>query len=294
MQHCKEKAFSMFKGSIVALITPFKNNSLDHQSFVNLIHWHKESGTSAIVICGSTGEGTLLSNDDRETMITLAVKESDIPIIVGCGTPGTQMVIDQVLQAQRLGASGVLVVAPYYCKTTQEGLYQHFKAVHDASNIPVLLYNNPGRTVVEISTDLALRLFELDRVVGIKDSTADTSRAALMRLGVKKSVCLLGGDDPYAAGYLAQGGDGLISITANVQPVKMAAFIAAWKNGDIKNFQRLNLELMPLHHALVSEPNPIPVKAAMEIIGKCLANVRLPLVGPQDATLQTLNYLLND
>ena len=293
MQHCKEKAFVMFKGSIVALVTPFKNNSLDDQSFVNLIHWHNNSGTSAIVICGSTGEGALLSDADREILIALAVKESGIPIIVGCGAPATQTVIDQVLQAQRLGASGVLVVAPYYCKTTQEGLYQHFKAVHDASNISILLYNNPGRTVVEISVDVALRLFELNRVVGIKDSTVDASRAALMRFGAKKSVCLLSGDDPYAAGYLAQGGDGLISITANVQPGKMAQFIAAWKNGDIKNFQKLNLELMPLHYAMVVEPNPIPVKAAMKIIGKCLADVRQPLVAADDKTLKTLNYLLN-
>ncbi|MCX7351676.1 MAG: 4-hydroxy-tetrahydrodipicolinate synthase [Proteobacteria bacterium] len=282
----------MFKGSIVALVTPLKNNSLDHQALVNLINWHCESGTSAIVVCGSTGEGALLSSAEREALIETAVKHSQIPIIVGCGAPSTQMVIDQVKQAQSLGASGVLVVAPYYCKTTQEGLHQHFKAVHDASNIPILLYNNPGRTVIEISVYVALRLFELERIVGIKDSTLDSSRAALMRNGVSKSVALLSGDDPFAAGYLAQGGDGLISITANVLPNKMAEFVKAWKDGDINRFQKLNLELMPLHYGLVAEPNPIPVKAAMALLGKCTGEVRLPLVEARQSTVEALKLLI--
>ncbi len=282
----------MFKGSIVALVTPLKNNSLDHQALVNLINWHCESGTSAIVVCGSTGEGALLSSAEREVLIETAVKHSKIPVIVGCGAPSTQMVIDQVKQAQSLSANGVLVVAPYYCKTTQEGLFQHFKSVHDASNIPILLYNNPGRTVIEISVDVALRLFELERIVGIKDSTLDSSRAALMRNGVSKSVALLSGDDPFAAGYLAQGGDGVISITANVYPSKIAEFVAAWKNGDIKRFQALNLELMPLHYAIVAEPNPIPVKAAMALLGKCSAEVRLPLMEAKTTTIEVLKSLI--
>ncbi len=282
----------MFKGSIVALVTPWKNNSLDRHALVNLIHWQVASGTAAIVVCGSTGEGALLTELEREALIQLVVKESEVPIIVGCGSPSTQVVIAQVCQAQRLGAAGVLVVVPAYCKTTQEGLFQHFKAVHEASDIPILLYNNPGRTVVEISVELALRLFELDRVVGIKDSTADTSRAALMRIGAKKPVCLLSGDDPYAAGYLAQGGDGLISITANVQPSKLAEFVAAWKDGDLAKFQALNHQLMPLHGALVAEPNPIPVKAAMQLIGRCSNEVRLPLVNAQISTVEQLQVLI--
>ncbi len=282
----------MFKGSIVALVTPLRNNSLDHQALVNLINWQSESGTSAIVICGSTGEGALLSSTERAALIETAVKHSKIPVIVGCGAPSTQMVIDQVKQAQSLSANGVLVVAPYYCKTTQEGLFQHFKSVHDGSNIPILLYNNPGRTVIEISVDVALRLFELERIVGIKDSTLDSSRAALMRNGVSKSVALLSGDDPFAAGYLAQGGDGVISITANVYPSKIAEFVAAWKNGDIKRFQVLNLELMPLHYAIVAEPNPIPVKAAMALLGKCSAEVRLPLVEAKPTTIEGLKSLI--
>lgn len=283
----------MFKGSIVALITPWKNNSLDHQALVNLINWHSESGTSAIVVCGSTGEGALLSNHEREILIATAVKHSKVPIIVGCSAPSTQVVIEQVQQAESLGAHGALVVAPYYCKTTQDGLYQHFKSIHDASNIPILLYNNPGRTVIEISVETVLRLFELERVVGIKDSTLDSSRAALMRNGAKKNVSLLSGDDPFAAGYLAQGGDGLISITANVLPNKMAEFVDAWRQGNIERFQELNLKLMPLHYALVAEPNPIPVKAAMEIIGQCSGEVRLPLVGAKASTIEALKHKID-
>ena len=282
----------MFKRSIVALVTPWKNNSLDRDAFVNLIHWHAISGTSAIVVCGSTGEGALLTNEERELIIELAVKESNIPIIVGCGAPSTWAVIEQVKQAERLKSHAVLVVAPYYCRTTQEGVYQHFKTAHDATQIPILLYNNPGRTVTEISTETAIRLFGLERIVGIKDSTPDTSRAALMRNGAGNAVCLLSGDDPYAAGYLAQGGDGVISITANVLPEKMASFVSAWGSKDMEKFSRLNSELMPVHYAMVTEPNPIPVKAAMEVIQKCSGDVRLPLVNATQGTIEKLRLFL--
>lgn len=282
----------MFKGSIVALVTPWKNNSLDEEALVNLIHWHNQAGTSAVVVGGSTGEGALLTNDEREVLIQIAVRESTLPIIVGCGAPSTWNVIEQAQQAERLGANAVLVVTPYYCRTTQEGIYQHFKTVHDATKLFILLYNNPGRTVMDISVETALRLFELERVVGIKDSTADTSRAALMRKGTNKHVCLLSGDDPYAAGYLAQGGDGLISITANVKPEKMAEFVGAWNAKNWEKFHRLNTELMPIHYAMVTEPNPMPVKAAMEIVGKCSNEVRLPLVKASKETMEKLKKVL--
>ncbi len=282
----------MFKGSIVALVTPWKNNSLDEEALVNLIHWHNVAGTSAIVVGGSTGEGALLDLHEREMLIRVVVKESTIPIIVGCGAPSTWAVIEQAQQAEGLRANALLVVAPYYCKTTQEGIYQHFKAIHDVTKLPMLLYNNPGRTVMEISVETALRLFELERVVGIKDSTADTSRAALMRKGVGKRVCLLSGDDPYAAGYLAQGGDGVISITANVKPEKMAEFVQAWEHRNWERFHALNNELMPLHYAMVVEPNPMPVKAAMEIVRRCSGEVRLPLVRANMETVEKLNVLL--
>jgi 4-hydroxy-tetrahydrodipicolinate synthase len=283
----------MFKGSIVALITPLKNNSLDEHALVNLIRWHKVAGTSAIVVCGSTGEGSLLTNNERELLIQTAIRESSMSIIVGCGAPSTWAVIEQAQQAERLGANALLVLAPYYCKTTQEGIYQHFKAIHDATKLPILLYNNPGRTVIEISVETVLRLFELERVVGIKDSTTDAGRVALMRRSAKKKVCLLSGDDPYAAGYLAQGGDGVISITANVRPEKMAEFMNAWENKNWEKFQSLNNELMPLHYAMVTEPNPIPIKAAMEIVGKCSGDVRLPLVKASKETIEKLKVLLS-
>lgn len=282
----------MFKGSIVALITPWKNNSLDMEAFVNLIHWHNVAGTSAIVVGGSTGEGSLLTQTEREALIQTAVKESILPIIVGCGAPSTGNVIEQAQQAECLGAKAVLVVTPYYCRTTQEGIYQHFKTIHDATKLPILLYNNPGRTVMEISVETALRLFELERIVGIKDSTTDTSRAALMRKGALKPVCLLSGDDPYAAGYFAQGGDGLISITANAVPEKMAELVNAWYAKNWEKFHHLNTELMPIHYAMVTEPNPTPIKAAMEILGKCSGEVRLPLVRASRDTLEKLRLYL--
>lgn len=282
----------MFRGSIVALVTPFKNNSLDEEALVNLIHWQGASGTNAIVVCGSTGEGALLHVQERERLIQIAVKESAIPVVVGCGAPSTWAVVEQAKQAKQLGATGLLVVAPYYCKTTQDGMYQHFKAVHDAVDLPILLYNNPGRTVQEISVETVLKLFELERVVGIKDSTTDTSRAALMRASAKKQVCLLSGDDPYAAGYLGQGGDGIISITANILPEKMAAFAYAWLDKDHKKFHALNNELKPIHYAMFAEPNPIPVKAAMEMLGKCSSEVRMPLLRASAETVAKLKKLL--
>lgn len=282
----------MFKGSIVALVTPFKNNSLDEHALVNLIRWHGASGTAAIVVCGSTGEGALLTNEERETLIKIAVKESSIPIIVGCGAPSTWAVVEQAKQAERLGVNALLVVAPYYCKTTQEGMYQHFKTAHDAVNLPILLYNNPGRTVLEISVETVLKLFELERVVGIKDSTTDMSRAALMRRSAKKKVCLLSGDDPYAAGYLGQGGDGVISITANVKPEMMAEFVDAWEKRDLERFHTLNNELIPIHYAMIMEPNPMPVKAAVEILGRCSGEVRLPLVQASKETVIRLRGVL--
>lgn len=279
----------MFKGSLVAIITPWKNNSLDEVSFVNLVKWHNESETSGLIVCGSTGEGILLNQHERETIIKLAIDNAKMPVIAACGSPSTSEVINQAQHAQKLGANALLVVVPPYIKTTQEGVYQHFKAIHDATNIPIILYNNPGRTVTEITVTTAMRLFDLERIIGIKDSTNDQSRAAQMRKLQKKNLCLLSGDDMYLAGYLAQGGDGVISVTANAKPKEMSELLKAWANKDIALFQKLNMELMQIHCALGGcEPNPIPIKAAMEIIGKCSKEVRLPLVA---ATSETINKL---
>lgn len=283
----------MFKGSLVALVTPWKNNSLDEVSFVNLVKWHNESGTSGLVVCGSTGEGILLTANERELAIKLAVENAKIPVIVACGSPATHDVVNQAQQAEKLGAHAILVVAPPYARTTQEGVFQHFKAVHDATNVPILLYNNPGRTVTEITVATAMRLFDLERIVGIKDSTNDLSRAAQMRMNQKKNLCLLSGDDPYLAGYLAQGGDGVISVTANAKPKEMAELLNAWENKNIALFQKLNTQLMQIHCALGScEPNPIPIKAAMEIIGKCSKEVRLPLVAASNETITKLKAVI--
>jgi 4-hydroxy-tetrahydrodipicolinate synthase len=283
----------MFKGSLVALVTPWKNNSLDEVSFVNLVKWHNESGTTALIVCGSTGEGIILTENERELVIKLALENAKIPVIAACGSPSTQEVINQAQHAEKLESHALLVVAPPYARTTQEGLYQHFKAVHDATNIPIILYNNPGRTVTEITVPTAMRLFDLERIIGIKDSTNDLSRAAQMRMLQKKNLCLLSGDDPYLAGYLAQGGDGVISVTANAKPKEMADLLKAWENKNIELFHQLNVQLMKLHCALGScEPNPIPIKAAMEILGKCTKEVRLPLVEASAETVTKLKAAL--
>lgn len=283
----------MFKGSLVAIITPWKNNSLDIVSFVNLVKWHNESETSGLIVCGSTGEGILLSHNEREIIINSAIDNAKMPVIAACGSPSTSEAITQAQHAEKLGANALLVVVPPYIKTTQEGVYQHFKAVHDATNIPIILYNNPGRTVTEITVATAMRLFDLERIIGIKDSTNDQSRAAQMRKLQKKNLCLLSGDDMYLAGYLAQGGDGIISVTANAKPKEMSELLKAWSNQDINLFQTLNMQLMQIHRALGScEPNPIPIKAAMEIIGKCSKEVRLPLVSASPETINRLKEVL--
>lgn len=283
----------MFKGSIVALVTPFKENKLDDLCFVNLIKWHNASKTSAIVVCGSTGEGALLTEKEREKIITLSIENSKIPIIVACGSPSTAEVISQAKQAEILGANALLVVAPPYAKTTQNGLFEHFKAIHSSTNLPIILYNNPARTVIEISVETALRLFELERIIGIKDSTADTSRAAQMRIFSKKEVCLLSGDDAFLAGYLAQGGDGVISVTANIKPKEMSELLKAWEDKNFELFKELNEELMKIHCLLANfEPNPIPIKAAMQIINKCSSEVRLPLVKASKETFNKLESIL--
>lgn len=282
----------MFNGSIVALVTPWRNNKLDRESLQALIKWHEDNETSAIVLCGSTGEGALLTHDERQILIDTAVQSSHLPIIVGCGGVSTQAVIDQAQQAENLKADALLIVTPFYSKPTQEGIYQHFKSIHDVTNIPIIAYNNAGRTNVDITIPTMLQLFNLSRIVGLKDSTYDVSRAAQLRAQVTKPVSLLSGDDPLIVGYLAQGGDGFISITANVAPKLMSQLFNAWKTRDIHAMQQLNKKLMPLHLALITEPNPIPVKYAVSLLKKCSNELRLPLMPASDKTQKHISYLM--
>jgi 4-hydroxy-tetrahydrodipicolinate synthase len=270
----------MFKGSIVAAITPFAHNHVDEGAFRRFIDWQIIQGTDGIVVCGSTGEGALLTREERKQLITTAVAcaRGRVPIIVGCGGPATADVLTMVQEAGSLGADAALVVAPYYSKPSQAGLMAHFQTIHEGANLPIILYNNPGRSVVDIHVDTVIELAALERVVGIKDSTADLSRVTTLRRNITKPFALLSGDDPFGAAYLAGGGDGIISVTANVAPALCKALYTAWTNKNIEAYQALNQQLMPLHLAMVMETNPCPVKYGVHKLGLCAHEMRLPLL----------------
>ena len=289
-----------FSGSIVALITPFYQGKVDITALQALVDWHCQQGTQAIVVCGSTGEANLLTPCEREEVIQAAIKVAAgrIPIIVGCGAPSTHEGISMVQQAEEWGAQAVLVVSPYYVKPTQVGLYQHFYLIHESTNLPIILYNNPGRSVVDLSIDLICQLAKLPKIAALKDSTLDLSRTTVLRNQLADRLSLLSGDDPTTAAYLAQGGDGCISVTANVAPALCQQLIQAWVKQDVALFQSLNQKLMPLHLALVSETNPSPVKYALSALGKSHNELRLPLMPATtetrmkvDQSLQTLGLI---
>jgi 4-hydroxy-tetrahydrodipicolinate synthase len=285
----------MFKGSIVALITPWKNNALDESALKNLVEWHIQEGTQGLVLCGSTGESVLLTEHERKKIIQIAIETANkrIPIIVGCGAPSTHQAIAYANEAESMKADGILVVSPYYVKPSQEGQYQFFKQIHDTTNIPMIVYNNPGRTCVHIDISTVQKLAELPRIVGIKDSTFDLSRTTQLRSLIGNSFMLLGGDDPVAAGYLAHGGDGVISVIGNVIPKLHRKWLDAWFNRDINAFFELQHTMFSLQHALGLETNPCTVKFAMSAIGKCNHELRSPLQIVSSQTQQAIKLALN-
>ena len=286
----------MFSGSIVALVTPFSEGKLDEKALQDLVSWQIAEGTQAIVACGSTGEGALLTKNERDRVISLVVEAADqrVPVIVGCGAPSTQEVGQMAKDAKHFGVDGLLVVTPYYVKPSQQGLYQHFLSVHNSTDLPIIAYNNPGRATVEISIDLLLQLAELPNIVALKDSTNDISRPAIMRSLLKKPFDLLCGDDPYTAAYLGQGGDGCISITANVGPALCQQLMVAWKNNDRIAFNALTQKLIPLHLSLVAETNPCPVKYAVSVLGKIKNELRLPLLAVASSTEEKIETAMKN
>jgi 4-hydroxy-tetrahydrodipicolinate synthase len=284
----------MFSGSIVALITPFHNGEVDYESLKRLINWHIDSGTQGIVACGSTGEGILLPPPEWRHVLSATIQTSQkrIPVIAGCSTPSTVEAISLIQQAQELGADAALVVTPPYLKPSQEGIYRHFLAIHEASSLPLIIYNNPGRSVVDISVDLIIRLSELPRVVALKDSNTDLTRLIALRQKIQKPFAFLSGDDPTAAGYLAFGGHGFISVTANVTPHLMQDLVVSWQNGNLDRFKELRDQLMPLHNALGAETNPVPVKYAVHHLGFCQNELRMPLTPASSQTEQQIKTIL--
>ena len=273
----------MFKGSNVALVTPFKNNKLDEETYIKLIHFHIENGTNGLVPAGTTGESPTLSHDEHEKVIELCVQESNgkLPVFAGTGSNSTEEAISLTTHAEKIGANGALIVTPYYNKPTQEGLYQHYKAINDSCGIPIIIYNIPGRSVIDMSVDTMARLYELENIVGVKDATGDLNRVDQTLKKMGKEFIQLTGNDDNALEFNKRGGEGAISVTANIAPKLCSDFqkFSKSKNdNEIKEAERLNELLKPVHQAMFVESNPSPVKYAAKLLGLCDDKVRLPLV----------------
>ena len=273
----------MFKGSNVALVTPFKNNKLDDETYIKLIHFHIKNGTNGLVPAGTTGESPTLNHHEHERVIELCVKESNgkLPVFAGTGSNSTVEAISLTTHAEKIGANGALIVTPYYNKPTQEGLYQHYKAINDKCGIPIIIYNIPGRSVIDMSVETMARLYELKNIIGVKDATGDLTRVdkTLKKLG--KDFIQLTGNDDNAFEFNKKGGVGAISVTANIAPKLCSDFQRLSKSNndsEIKEAERLNKILQPVHHAMFVESNPSPVKYAAKLLNLCEDDVRLPMV----------------
>ena len=269
-----------FRGSFTAMVTPFKNGSLDERAFRGLVDWQIAEGTNGLVPVGTTGESPTLSHEEHRQVVgwCIAQAKSRVPVIAGAGSNCTAEALELARHAERAGANAVLVVTPYYNKPTQEGLYQHFKAINDAIGIPIIIYNIPGRSVIDMSVETMKRLYELPNIAGVKDATANVVRVTQQRQELGEDFNQLSGEDATALGFMAHGGHGCISVTSNVAPRMCAEFQSACLRGDFATALRLHEKLMPLHAALFAETNPAPAKYALSLLGRCADTVRLPMV----------------
>ena len=276
----------MFKGSFTALITPFDGDSVDYDAFARFVEFQIQSGTHGLVPVGTTGESPTLDHDEHARVVEtcIAAAKGRVPVIAGAGSNSTKEAVDLARHAEKAGAAAVLVVTPYYNKPTQEGLYQHFKAVNDAINIPIIIYNIPSRSVIDMSVATMARLFKLPNIAGVKDATASPVRASQQRLILGETFNQLSGEDATALAFMAHGGHGCISVTSNAAPKLCADFQRACLAGDYKKALELHDLLMPLHEALFVETNPGPVKYAVSRLGLCKADTRLPLAPITDET----------
>ncbi|MDC4206795.1 MAG: 4-hydroxy-tetrahydrodipicolinate synthase [Candidatus Manganitrophus sp.] len=284
----------MFHGSIVAIVTPFKKGKVDEKTFGELIDFHLRSGTHGIVPCGTTGESATLSHEEHKRVVELAVKMAGgrIPVIAGTGSNSTEEAIAFTRHAKAAGAAGALLITPYYNKPTQEGLYQHYKAVAKAVDLPLVLYNIPGRTGVNMLPATVARLMEFDNIIGIKEGTGSLQQISDLVQLCGERLVILSGDDFTALPTMAVGGKGVISVTANIAPADMAQMIEAAARGDYGRARKLHDQLYPLHQVMFVETNPIPVKAALALMGKCADEVRLPLWHMSDENLKKLKAAL--
>ena len=288
----------MFKGSNVALITPFKDDKLDTENYIKLINFHIENGTNGLVPAGTTGESPTLSHDEHQKVIELCIKEAKgkIPVIAGTGSNSTTEAVELTKHAEKAGADGALVVTPYYNKPTQEGLYQHYKTINDNTSLPIIIYNIPSRCVIDMSVDTMARLFELKNIAGVKDATGDLKRLdqTIEKLG--HEFIQLTGEDGLAFEFNKRGGVGIISVTANIAPKlcsDMQRCSKSKSDNEMKEAERIDQLLQPLHKSLFIESNPAPVKYAAKLLGLCDDSIRLPLVKIKKETKEEVKKALH-
>lgn len=285
----------MFYGSIPALITPFRDGKVDDKAFQSFVDWQIRQGSHGVVPCGTTGESPTLDHDEHKRVVELCIEAAAgrVPVIAGTGSNSTAEAIDLTVHARRAGAAGALVVVPYYNKPTQEGMYQHFKALNDAVDFPILVYNIPGRTGVNMTVETMARLARLPNIVGVKDATNDLTRTSLQRTIIGPDFIQLSGEDGTALGHAAHGGHGCISVSANVAPVECAAFQNALLAGDFKTALEWQDRLMPLHDALFVETSPGPIKYAASLRGLCNNELLLPMVPVSEPTEKRVRAALD-
>ena len=286
----------MFKGSIPAVITPFDGDKIDYDSLSKILNHLIDNGSHGLVPCGTTGESPTLSHDEHKKIIeeTIRIADKRVPIIAGTGSNNTLEAIEYTNHAENSGADAALIVTPYYNKPTQSGLYEHFKLIASKTKIPIIIYNIPGRSIVDMSIDTMIELSKIQNIVGVKDATNDLFRPLLTRKKMQNDFCYLSGEDGTALAYLAQGGHGCISVTANVAPKLCAEMHLKWQEGNLSNAQEINLKLASLHNTLFIESSPGPVKYAASLLGLCKENTRLPLTSIKDHTKELVKSCLQE
>lgn len=287
----------MFKGSIVAIVTPFKKGKVDKKKLKELIEFHIKNGTKGIVPCGTTGESPTLTNEEHDRVIEICIEAANkrVPVIAGTGSNSTQEAIERTQHAAKAGADASLQVSPYYNRPSQEGLYQHFKAIAESADIPIILYNIAGRTGVNIEPETVARLaHDCKNIVGVKEASGSLDQASVTKMLCPKNFQLIAGDDSLTLPIMAVGGIGIISVVANIVPGDVAALCAAFEKGDMKKAQEIHYKLLPLIKAMFYETNPVPVKTAMGLMGLCDPEIRLPLCKLSDKNLERLKTALKN
>ena len=286
----------MFKGSIPAVITPFIDDEVDYDSLSKVLNFLIDNGSHGLVPCGTTGESPTLSHEEHKKIIeeTIRIADKRVPVIAGTGSNNTLEAVEYTEHAEKSGADAALIVTPYYNKPTQSGLYEHFKTIADRTNIPIIIYNIPGRSIVDMTIETMIELSKINKIIGVKDATNDLFRPLLTRKKMQNDFCYLSGEDGTALAYLAQGGHGCISVTANVVPKLCSELHSAWQDGNISRAQEINLKLSSLHNSLFIESSPGPVKYAASLLGLCNNKTRLPLTEIKDDTKKLVKSCLQE